>query len=193
MSELWLIVFGTALANQALLTHFVGLDATVLDAHAVPRARRISVLTAAVLLPTGAATWWIGHLWLNEPGDASLRLQIGVLVATAVALPVEHAARTVWPAHVWRPERRLPLLLANTYVLGATLLVTANAATFWHALLRLTGLAFGFAVLMLIMAGLQDRLAGADVPDAFHGGPIAVITLGLLALAFNGLTGMAGG
>ncbi len=87
----------------------------------------------------------------------------------------------------------LPLITTNCAVLGVALLNIQEAHTFAQSLTFGVGAALGFTLVLVLFAGLRQRLASAAVPPAFQGAPIGFITAGLLALAFMGLTGLPEG
>lgn len=190
MYDLWLIVVSTALVNNVVLNHFVGGDAAVYDASGFARVRTIAWSSGLVLILAGGTAFWIDRLAFVGESFAGLRLFVLSILCVALALPVERLARTLSPLTAWRSEQRVPLVMANATVLGGTLLVTGSELAFGAALATLVGIAAGFAALLVIMAALHARLAVADVPTAFRGGPVSIITLGLLALALKGLVGM---
>jgi electron transport complex protein RnfA len=84
----------------------------------------------------------------------------------------------------------LPLITTNCAVLGIPLLTTQEKLNFVGSLLYGFGSAVGFTLVMVLFAGLRERLALAQVPSAFAGAPIGFITASLLALAFMGFAGL---
>jgi len=84
----------------------------------------------------------------------------------------------------------LPLITTNCAVLGLALLNVQEGHVFVESLVYGFGSALGFTLVMLLFAGLRERLALAQVPDTFAGAPIGFITAGLLGLAFMGFAGL---
>ena len=87
----------------------------------------------------------------------------------------------------------LPLITTNCAVLGVPLISVREQQSFLQALLFGFGSAIGFVLIMVIFAGLRERLALAQVPKAFAGPPVALVTAGLLALTFLGFGGLVKG
>jgi Na+-translocating ferredoxin:NAD+ oxidoreductase subunit A len=85
----------------------------------------------------------------------------------------------------------LPLITTNCAVLGVALLNAQEKNNFLQSMVYGFGSALGFTLVMVIFAGLRERLAVATVPKAFAGAPIAYITAGLLAMAFMGFSGLS--
>ena len=88
---------------------------------------------------------------------------------------------------------QLPLIAANCAVLGVTLLSVAQAHSFVDAALYGVGTALGFAIALVLFAGLRERIAASDVPVPFRGPAILLVTAALMALAFMGFAGLADG
>jgi electron transport complex protein RnfA len=84
----------------------------------------------------------------------------------------------------------LPLITTNCAVLGIPLLNVQAKHDFMESLLFGFGGAIGFTMVMIIFAGIRERLEGADVPGIFKGSAIAMITAGLMSLAFMGFSGL---
>ena len=89
-----------------------------------------------------------------------------------------------------RLEAHLDRMAAGCAVLGLPLINAQEKATFFHAVLYGFGSSVGFTLVLLMFAGLRERLALARVPSAFGGAPISFMTASLLALAFMGFSGL---
>lgn len=188
------IVIGTALANNAALSHLLGLD-PALRTHARLRdAFRLGLSIACVLLVAVVACWLIERFLLAPFALEWLRALVLLLVVVALA---------PWP-RVLLQGRLLPesghsddrdsfralsplLLVGNGLLLGA--LVPDSHTDFVSMLARSFGIAIGFGIVLLLFAAMHDRLEGADVPAPFRGAPILLITAAMMALAFTGFAG----
>jgi electron transport complex protein RnfA len=84
----------------------------------------------------------------------------------------------------------LPLITTNCAVLGVPLLAVAGQYDFIESLLFGAASAAGFTLVMVLFAGIRERLEGADVPTPFRGTAIALITAGIMSLAFMGFAGL---
>jgi electron transport complex protein RnfA len=84
----------------------------------------------------------------------------------------------------------LPLITTNCAVLGVPLLNIANKRNFIESLLFGAGNAVGFSLVLVLFAGIRERVDGADVPLPFRGVAIALVTAGLMSLAFMGFAGL---
>jgi electron transport complex protein RnfA len=102
------------------------------------------------------------------------------------------AVRKVSPALYQVLGIFLPLITTNCAVLGVALLNAQEKHGFLESLLYGFGSAVGFTLVMLMFAGMRERLALMQVPRAFAGSPIAFVSAGLLSLAFMGFAGLTG-
>jgi electron transport complex protein RnfA len=84
----------------------------------------------------------------------------------------------------------LPLITTNCAVLGVALLNTQKDYTFVESVLSGFGAGVGFSLVLILFAAMRERIAVADVPISFRGAPIALITAGLMSLAFMGFSGL---
>jgi electron transport complex protein RnfA len=85
----------------------------------------------------------------------------------------------------------IPLIATNCAVLGVALLNVQESNSFVQSVFYGFGAAIGFALVLVIFAALRERLEAADVPPAFRGTAIALMTAGIMSLAFMGFSGMA--
>jgi len=84
----------------------------------------------------------------------------------------------------------LPLIATNCLILGATFINSMNNYDFVESVVSGLGIAFGYAIAMLLLAGIRERLRNSDVPQFFKGKAIAFMISGILSLAFLGFSGM---
>ena len=84
----------------------------------------------------------------------------------------------------------LPLITTNCAVLGVAITNIQNGSTFGESMMNSLGTSVGFLIAIVIMAGIRERLEGNDIPKAFQGMPIVLITSGLMAIAFCGFAGI---
>ena len=80
---------------------------------------------------------------------------------------------------------------SNCIVLGVALINVRQSSTFLESALTGIGAGLGFSLVLLLFAGLRERLTVADVPDSFKGAPVALVTAGVMSLAFLGFAGLA--
>jgi len=190
MSEFFLILVSTALVNNVVLAKFLGLCPVMGVSKRMDGALGMGLATTFVLMLAALASWMLEH-WLLVPlGLGFLRILSFILVIAATVQFVEMVVRKTSPALYQLLGIYLPLITTNCAVLGVALLNVQEGYGLLASLLYAFGSALGFTLVMLIFAGLRERLALAQVPAAFAGVPIAFITIGLLSLAFMGFSGL---
>lgn len=189
MSALLLILLSAVLLNVVALTHmpawrpFEAITGTFKAAQALAVASLIAVPLVA------AITWPLAKLLL-EPNDLGyLRTLAFVAVTLAVVPTVEYVLRRDGRLLPRRPGFTL-LLTTNSSVLGIALLADSRM----QSVLDAVGFAFiaaaALGFLLLAFAAMHERLQHADVPSVFRDAPLALVSAGIMALAFMGFTGL---
>ena len=193
MSEYLLLLLSTALVNNVVLVKFLGLCPLMGVSNKLDSALGMGLATTFVLTLAAAASWVIERLILIPLGIGFLRILTFILVIAAVVQFTEMAIRKLSPGLYQVLGIFLPLITTNCAVLGVALLNILQQHTFVQSLLYGFGSALGFTLVIVIFAGLRERLALADVPEAFAGTPIALAVAGLLSMAFMGFAGLVPG
>jgi electron transport complex protein RnfA len=191
MGEYLLLILATALVNNVLLVKFLGLCSFMGVSSRLDSALGMSLATTFVLTLAVVAGWLLEYLLIQPLGLGYLRILTFILVIASVVQFTEMVVRKVSPALHQVLGIYLPLITTNCAVLGVTLLNVQQNHGFLYSLLNGIGSALGFSLVMVLFAGLRERLALAQVPGLFAGQPIAFITAGLLSLGFMGFVGLA--
>jgi electron transport complex protein RnfA len=190
MTDLILLLLSTALVNNVVLVKFLGLCPFLGVSKKVDTALGMGLATTFVITLASGACWALEH-WLLIPfGLAYLRILVYILVIAAVVQFVEMVVKKMAPDLYSALGVYLPLITTNCAVLGLPLLNAQEHAHFFHAVLYGFGSSIGFTLVLLMFAGLRERIALARVPAAFAGAPISLITASMLALAFMGFAGL---
>ncbi len=190
MNEWLMLLLGTALVNNVVLVKFLGLCPFMGVSRKIDSAVGMGLATTFVLTLTCALGWMLEY-WLLQPlGLEYLRILSFVLVIAATVQFVEMAIRKNAPDLHRVLGIYLPLITTNCAVLGVALLNVMEGSGFVGSVLFGFGSALGFTLVLVIFAGLRERLALARVPAAFAGAPIGFVTAGLLSLAFMGFAGL---
>jgi len=190
MSDYLLIVLGTALVNNVVLVKFLGLCPFMGVSNKLDSALGMGLATTFVLTLAAAASWLLEHYVLIPLDIGFLRILSFILVIAAVVQFTEMVIRKTSPLLYQVLGIFLPLITTNCAVLGVALLNVQQDYSFLNSLLYGFGSALGFTLVLVMFAGLRERLALADVPEAFSGAPIGFIVAGLLSLAFMGFLGL---
>jgi electron transport complex protein RnfA len=145
-------------------------------------------------LTLASVTTWLLERYLLVPlGAEYLRILSFILVIAAAVQFTEMVIRRISPLLYQLLGIFLPLITTNCAVLGISLLNIQKEHDFLESILYAFGSALGFTLVMVIFAGLRQRLALVNAPAAFAGAPLSFITAGLLALAFMGFSGFTTG
>jgi len=190
MSDLLLLALGASLVNNFVLTQFLGLCPFVGVSRRFEAAAGMALATLFVLTLASGASYLAWH-WLLEPfGLGYLRTLVFILLIAAVVQATEMLVRTSSPLLHELLGVFLPLITTNCAVLGVALINLQRQHGFVESLVYGAAAAAGFGLALLAFAGLRERLETADLPAAFRGTPIALVTAGLMALAFMGFGGL---
>ena len=190
MSEYFFILLGTALVNNVVLVKFLGLCPFMGVSNKLDTALGMGFATTFVLTIASVSSWLIEHYILVPLNIGFLRIISFILVIAAVVQFTEMFVRKTSPVLYQLLGIFLPLITTNCAVLGVALLNLQQDNTFMQSALYGIGSALGFTLVMVLFAGLRERLTLANVPAAFAGAPIGFIVAGLMAMAFMGFTGL---
>jgi Na+-translocating ferredoxin:NAD+ oxidoreductase subunit A len=190
MTTYLLIILGTALVNNVILVKFLGLCSFMGVSGKMDSAIGMGFATTFVLTLATAASWLLENLIILPLNIGYLRILTFILVIAAVVQFTEMVVRKISPTLYQVLGIYLPLITTNCAVLGIALLNAQDGQGFVASVLYGFGSALGFTLVMVLFAGMRERLALAQVPGAFTGTPIAFITAGLLSLAFMGFAGL---
>ena len=188
--EYLLIILSTALVNNVVLVKFLGLCPLMGVSNKLDSALGMGLATTFVLTLAAFAGWLLEHTVLMPLDLGYLRILTFILVIAVVVQFTEMVVRKTSPALYQVLGIFLPLITTNCAVLGVALLNVQQENSFFESLLYGFGSALGFTLVLVMFAGLRERLALANVPAAFSGAPIAYVVAGLMSLAFMGFAGL---
>jgi electron transport complex protein RnfA len=190
MKDFALMMIGAALVNNVILARFLGLCSFMGVTTRIDTAAGMGLATTFVITVSSMADWAVQHYLLDAFGLGYLRTVTFILVIASAVQFTELTIKKVSPALFQMLGIYLPLITTNCAVLGVPLLNIANGYNFVESLLFGAGSAFGFSLVLVLFAGIRERIEGADVPVYFRGAAIAMVTAGLMALAFMGFAGL---
>lgn len=190
MTELFLIFIAACLANNLVLDHLLGIDPVIAVSRKIETATGMSVAMLIILPIPTLISYALAEYILIPLHLENLQLLGFVIIITLVALIMEKSLEKFRPDLHGKIAVFIPLLLVNTALLGVALLNVQQNHGLIASLFFGTGSALGFAIVVLIFSALRERIEVADVPVAFQGASILLITLGILSMAFMGFTGI---
>lgn len=156
----------------------------------VETATGMGLATTFVLTLSAVSSYMINEYLLIPFGLEYLRTIAFILVIAAVVQFTEMVVHKTSPLLYNVLGIFLPLITTNCAVLGVALLNVQEAHGFIESALYGFGAAVGFSVVLILFSAIRERVAAADVPVAFRGSAIAMITAGLMSLAFMGFSGL---
>lgn len=190
MSEYLLIIVGTVWVNNFVLSQFLGLCPFMGVSRKLETAMGMGLATTFVLTLASVTSYLVNTYLLSPLELEYLRTISFILVIAAIVSFTEMAVRKTSPILHNVLGIYLPLITSNCAVLGVALLNVQESHGFIESALYGMGAALGFTLVMVLFAGIRERLAAADVPSIFQGNAIGLITAGLMALAFMGFSGL---
>ena len=190
MTELLLLAIGASLVNNFVLTQFLGLCPFVGVSRRFEAAAGMALATLFVLTVASGLSFALWHWVLQPLGLEYLRTLAFILLIAGVVQFTELMVRATSPLLHQVLGIFLPLITTNCAVLGVALLNVQGQRGLLESLVYGAGAGAGFGLALLLFAALREQLETADLPAAFRGAPIALVTAGLMALAFMGFTGL---
>ncbi len=190
MEHYLLIMLGTVLVNNIVLVKMLGLCPFMGVSKKLSAAVGMGAATAFVLTLASGLSYLVDH-HLLIPNDLSyLRTLSFIVVIAAIVQFTEMFIRKSSPVLYQVLGIYLPLITTNCAVLGIPLLNVQENHNFIESLVYGFGGAVGFALVLALFAAMRERLEGAAIPAPFRGSAIAMVTAGLLSLAFMGFAGL---
>lgn len=189
LAELVLLSLTTILANNYVLVKFLGICPFLGVSKKVGTAVGMSIAVTFVMTVASVVTYFVQKL-LVFFGIEYMQTVAFILVIAVLVQVVEMAIQKFSPALYGALGIYLPLITTNCAVLGVALLNVQEGFDFVHTLVYSFSAGLSFMLAIVLFAGVRERLETADVPKALQGFPIALVTAGLLALAFLGFSGM---
>jgi len=190
MKELILILIGSALVNNVVLSQFLGLCPFLGVSKKTKAAASMGAAVIFVIMIASAVTYAVHYMVLVPLGMEYMQTIVFILVIAALVQMIEMMLKKVSPPIYSALGVYLPLITTNCAVLGVAITNIQNGSTFAESMMNSLGTSVGFLIAIVVMAGIRERLEGNDIPKAFQGMPIVLITSGLMAIAFCGFAGI---
>ena len=190
MVEYFLLLIGTVLVNNFVLVKFLGLCPFMGVSSKLESAIGMSMATTFVLTIASLCSFLVNEFLLIPLQLEYLRTLSFILVIAFVVQLTEMVVRSTSPALYKMLGIFLPLITTNCAVLGVALLNINEMHNFIDSIIYGLGAAIGFSLVLILFSAMRERLAASDVPTPFKGASIAMITAGLMSLAFSGFSGL---
>lgn len=190
LAGLGLLFVSSVLVNNFVLSRFLGICPFLGVSRKTETALGMGMAVIFVMTVASVVTWLIQYFILAPLGIEYLQTIAFILVIAALVQLVEMVVQVTSPALYQALGIFLPLITTNCAVLGLAVLNVQKGYGFLETLVFSVGAALGFTLALVLFSGIRERIALADVPKPFQGTAIALVTAGLLSLAFMGFAGL---
>ncbi|HLP60921.1 MAG TPA: electron transport complex subunit RsxA [Candidatus Deferrimicrobium sp.] len=188
--EYLLLIIGAVLVNNVVLVQFLGICPFLGVSTRLSTAMGMAVSVIFVMALATTVTFLLHYSVLVPLKIEFLQTLLFILVIAALVQMVELILKKVSQPLYQALGVYLPLITTNCAILGIAVLVVRKNFTLLQSVAYAIGIAVGFGLALLIFAGIRERMALYDIPEAMKGAPIALVTAGLMSLAFMGFAGM---
>ncbi|MDD2988755.1 MAG: electron transport complex subunit RsxA [Zoogloea sp.] len=190
MTSYLFVILGAVLVNNVVLVRILGLCPFMGVSKKLDTAIGMGAATTFVLTLGCGTSYLVDHYVLIPAGVDYLRTLAFIVIIAAIVQVTELVIQKTSPVLHQVLGIYLPLITTNCAVLGVPLLNVALHHDLLESLLFGFGSSVGFSLVLILFAGIRERLDGADVPAPFKGTAIAMVTAGLMSLAFMGFAGL---
>lgn len=190
MQELALILVGSALVNNVVLSQFLGICPFLGVSKKINTAAGMGAAVIFVITLASAITSCIYQFLLLPNNLTYLNTIVFILVIAALVQFVEMVMKKTMKGLYNALGVYLPLITTNCAVLGIALINVQKGYSILTSIVNGLGTAIGFTIAIVILAGIRERCEDNDIPESFKGTPIVLITSGLMAIAFCGFAGL---
>ena len=190
LTEALIVLFTAIFVNNFVVVQFLGLCPFMGASQRISSAVGMASATLFVLTLSAGLSYLIEHYILQPFELTALRILTFIILIAGLVQFMEIVIRATQPLLHEFLGVYIPLITTNCMVLGVALINVRTSDSFLGAVLLGLGAGLGFGLLLVIFAALRERQSRLSVPKPFQGAAINMITAGLIALAFSGLTAM---
>ena len=189
--EYIIIIIAAILVNNVVLAQFLGICPFIGVSRKVETAMGMGIAVLFVMTLATIVTWLVNTYVLAPYGlDIFLQTLCFILIIAALVQMVEIILKKITPSLYQALGIFLPLITTNCAVLGVALLTIQKNYSLGLGVTYAAATAIGFALALVIFAGIREQLELSEVPEGMKGTPIALVAAGLLAMAFMGFSGL---
>lgn len=191
MLEIIGIIITAIFVNNIVFAQFLGICPFIGVSQRIDSAVGMGMAVTFVMTIATAVTWALQHYVLAPLGLQYVQTIVFILVIAILVQMLELVMHKVSPSLYTALGVYLPLITTNCAVLGVALIVAQKSFGLVDGVVYAVATALGFTLALVLFAGIRSQLALAEVPASMRGVPIALITAGLLAMAFMGFAGIS--
>ena len=184
------IIFSAILVNNIVFAQFLGICPFIGVSRKLDSAFGMSMAVAFVMAVATAGTWLLQHYVLQPLGLVYIQTIVFILVIAVLVQMLEIVMKKSAPGLYAALGVFLPLITTNCAVLGVAIIVAQKDFDFLYSVVYAIATALGFALALILFAGIRSQLELVEVPRSMRGVPIALIVAGILAMAFMGFSGI---
>jgi Na+-transporting NADH:ubiquinone oxidoreductase subunit E len=186
----YVVFFAAIFTNNILLTNFLGMCSFLAVSKEVKTASGLGMAVIFVMTATSVLNWLAYYFVLQPLNLTYLRFIVFIIIIAAFVQLVEMVIERVSERLYASLGIFLPLITVNCAILGASLFMVIRKYTFMSSLFYGLGSGIGWALAILAMAGIREKMKRSRVPKGLAGAGMALIIAGIMALAFIGFSGM---
>ncbi|NLY20794.1 MAG: electron transport complex subunit RsxA [Tissierellia bacterium] len=190
MDSIFKILISTIFVNNYVFAKFLGICPFFGVSNKTETATGMGIAVTFVVVISSIITYGIQYLILEKFGLEYLQTIVFILVIASLVQFVEMAIKKLSPSLYNAMGVFLPLITTNCVVLGVAVLNIQEGLTLIETIFNGLGASIGFFLALILLAALREKLELADVPKSLEGIPIALVSAGLMALAFTGFAGL---
>ncbi len=185
------LIFWAVFVNNFILAQFLGICPFLGVSKKIESSMGMGIAVVFVITVSSVITWLLYHLLLAPLGLSFLKTIVFILVIAALVQFVEMVIKKLSPGLFQALGIYLPLITTNCAVLGAALLAIQKDFNFLQSLLYGFAASVGFALVLVVFAGIRQRMdTTTETPAFLRGMPVTLVAAGILSLAFLGFAGM---
>lgn len=190
LRDILVIAISAIFIENFVLVKFLGICPFLGVSKKIQTAMGMGMAVTFVMAMASALTWCINHFILQPCGLDYLQTIAFILVIAALVQLVEMFLQKMLPGLYNALGIYLPLITTNCAVLGVALLNIQNEFNLIKSIVYGASAALGFTLAIVLFAGVMEHLEFSEIPEALKGFPIALITAGLISIAFLGFSGL---
>ncbi len=184
------IIFSAILVNNIVFAQFLGICPFIGVSKNLDSAFGMGMAVTFVMVVATAVTWLLQHYVLLPLGVGYIQTIAFILVIAVLVQMLEIVMKKSSPGLYAALGVFLPLITTNCAVLGVAIIVAQKNFDFMYSVVYALATALGFALALALFAGIRTQLELSDVPASMRGVPVALLTAGILAMAFMGFSGI---
>ena len=191
--EYFLIIIGAIFVNNIVLAQFLGICPFLGVSNKVETSLGMGAAVTFVMAITAVVAYLLQYFVLVPLHIEYMQTIVFILVIAALVQMVEIILKKLSPTLYQALGVFLPLITTNCAVLGIAILLVQKHYNMLESVVFSVSTAIGFSLALVLFAGIRERLEMEDLPKAMKGIPIALVTAGILAMAFMGFSGLFSG